>query len=209
MESLKWMAIKSFFETRRGTERIIKKEGYAGEFYETIEKAKPNPGHYALAQLEKLGILKCLITQNVDNLDRAAGVRNIVEIHGNLFLVRCIQCGSRYPREKISLEVLPPRCPKCNEILKNDGVMFGEPIPIDVLEKCQIEIGRCDCMLIAGTSAFVYPVARFPRDLAMRGGSLIEINFSKTPLTHMCEVSLRGKTGEYLPKIVERIMRIR
>ena len=189
-------------------ERRIKKEGYAKELYETLEKAKPNPGHSALAELEKLGILKCLITQNVDNLDRIAGVKNIAEIHGNLFWVRCIHCGSRYPREQISLEVLPPHCPKCNGIMKTDGVMFGEPIPSDVLEKCQTETDKCDCMLVAGTSAFVYPAAGFPREVAMRGSSLIEVNFSETPLSLICKVSIRGRTAEVLPKIVEQIKRI-
>ena len=186
-------------------ERRLKKEGYARELYETLEKAKPNPGHYALAELEKMGILKCLITQNVDNLDRIAGVKNVAEIHGNLFWVRCIECGSRYPREEISLEVLPPHCPRCNGIMKTDGVMFGEPIPSDVLEKCQGESARCDCMLIAGTSAFVYPAAGFPREVLMKGGTLIEINFTETPLTPMCQVSIRGKTGEIFPKVVKKI----
>lgn len=190
-------------------ERRIKKEGYARELYETLEKAKPNPGHYALAELERLGILKCLITQYVDNLDRTAGVKNIAEIHGNLFLVRCIQCGSRYPRGKISLEVLPPHCPRCNGIIKTDGVMFGEPIPADALEKCQMETEKCDCMLILGTSPSVSPAAGFPREVAMKGGALIEINFSETPLTPICQVSIRGKTGRILPIIVEQVKTIR
>ncbi len=186
-------------------EKRIKKEGYAKELYETFEKAKPNPGHLALADMEQLGVIKCLITQNVDNLDRTAGMKNIAEIHGNLFLLRCIMCGARFPREKIPLDVLPPHCPECNGIIKSDGVMFGEPIPQDVLRKCQTEAEKCDAMLIAGTSATVYPAAAFPNEVVMRHGSLIEINFSDTPLSPMCQVSIKGKTGEILPAIVSEI----
>ena len=100
----------------------------------------PNDAHKALTRLQNNDTHQVtIITQNVDNLDRIAGVKNITEIHGNLFWIRCIHCGSRYPREEISLEVLPPHCPRCNGIMKTDGVMFGEPIPSDVLEKCQGE----------------------------------------------------------------------
>jgi NAD-dependent deacetylase len=192
-------------DPRAEWEKRIRNEGYTKELYDTFESAKPNPGHLALADLEQLGVIKCLITQNVDNLDRSAGMKNIAEIHGNVFLVRCIACGVRFPREKISLEVLPPHCPECNGIVKGDAVMFGEPIPPDVLRKCQMEAERCDAMLIAGTSATVYPAAAFPQEVVMRRGSLIEVNFSDTSLSPLCKVSIKGKTGEILPAIVAQI----
>jgi len=186
-------------------ERRLRREGYARELYETLEKAEPNPGHYALAELENMGILKSLITQNVDNLHGRAGSKNLMEIHGNMFLIRCIKCHSRYPRDEISLEVLPPPCPKCGGILKTDGVMFGEPIPFDVLQRCQEESSRADCMLVAGTSATVYPAAGFPQEVRRKGGSLVEVNLYESSLTPMCRVSLRGETGEVLPRIVDSI----
>ena len=186
-------------------ERRIKKEGYTRELYESLERARPNPGHYAFAQLEEMGILKCLITQNVDNLHRAAGSKNLAEIHGNITLVRCIRCNSRFPEKEVSLEVLPPSCPKCGGIMKTDIVMFGEPIPLDVLQKCQTESYQCDCMLVAGTTATVYPAAGFPLEVRRKGGPLIEVNPYETELTPMCWVSLRGTSGEVLPKLVERI----
>jgi len=192
-------------DPKREWERMTKREGYLKGFFAAFETAKPNPGHYALAELEQIGVLKYLITQNVDNFHRAAGNKNLAEIHGNMFLVRCISCNSRYPPEEISLEELPPHCPRCGGIIKNDGVYFGEPIPSDVLSKCQEEVYRCDCMLLVGTSGFVYPAAGFPRVVKNRGGSLIEVGPYETDLTYMCDVSLCGKSGEILPRFVNRI----
>src|SRR5579862_3263809 len=106
------------------------------ELWETVRAARPNPGHEALARLEGAGVLRCLITQNIDNLHRAAGSGQVAEIHGNALLVRCIECVSRFPREAIPVEELPPRCPHCGGIMKSDTVSFGEPIPEDVLAQC-------------------------------------------------------------------------
>jgi NAD-dependent deacetylase len=88
-------------DPKREWERMLKREGYLRGMYEAFETAKPNPGHYALADLERIGVLKYLITQNVDNFHRASGNKNVAEIHGNFLLLRCIDCGSRYNREEI------------------------------------------------------------------------------------------------------------
>jgi NAD-dependent deacetylase len=174
------------------------------ELWETLESAQPNPGHHALARLESAGILRCLITQNVDNLHRLAGSRLLAEIHGNFALIRCIQCTSRYPSTDILLDVLPPRCPGCHGILKSDTVSFGEPIPADVLARCFDETERCDCMLVAGTSATVYPAAQFPIDVRQRGGAVIEINPYDTELSPLATIGLRGSSAVVLPELVER-----
>jgi len=179
------------------------------ELWNTVQAAQPNPGHHALVQLEALGILHCVITQNIDNLHRAAGSRRVAEIHGNALLIRCIACVSRFPRDAIGLEELPPRCPQCGGILKSDTVSFGEPIPADVLAECFAESEHCDCMLVAGTSATVYPAAQFPLDVRERGGALIEVNPYDTELTPHCTVSLRGPSGLVLPQLVTRIMQQR
>ena len=186
-------------------EQSIKRGGYARELYQALEVAKPNPAHYALAELEELGVLKYLITQNVDNLHRAAGSKKVAEIHGNFSKLRCIECHSRYEREEISLETLPPRCPQCGGIIKGDGVMFGEPIPIDVLELCELVTSKSDCMLLVGTSAFVYPAAGFPPEVKRRGGALIEIDPYETGLTPFCDISLRGKADGILPRVLDYI----
>jgi len=186
-------------------EQRLKRGGYARELYEALEAAEPNPAHYALAELEELGVIGYLITQNVDNLHFAAGSKKVAEIHGNFSKLRCIQCCSRYGREEISLETLPPHCPRCGGIIKGDTVMFGEPIPLDVLKTCQDETSKSDCMLLVGTSAFVYPAAGFPQEVKRRGGALIEVDPYETGLTRFCDVSLRGKAGEMLPRLVDYI----
>ena len=186
-------------------EKRIRREGYLRGLYEAFEQCTPNDGHYALAELEELGILKFLITQNIDDFHRIAGTKNLAEIHGNFFLVRCIKCNARYPSEDIPLDNLPPLCPKCGGILKTDIVLFGEPIPQDVLQICQEETSKCDCMLSVGTSAFVYPSAGFPQFVSSRGGTVIEIGPNETEISHLCDVSIRANSGQSLPELVRRI----
>jgi NAD-dependent deacetylase len=179
------------------------------ELWEALAAARPNPGHEALVQLEEMGIVKATITQNVDNLHRAAGSRRLLEIHGNATLIRCIECVARYSRESIDFAELPPRCPRCGGILKSDTVSFGEPIPPDVLEGCFEESERADCMLVTGTSATVYPAAQFPIAIAQRGGDLLEVNPYESEITTLCRHALRGPAGEILPQIVDRVLALR
>src|SRR5215831_17898730 len=117
------------------------------EFYKPLTEARPNPGHIALAELEALGVLKFVITQNVDDLHRQAGQKALAEIHGNWKLMRCLECTSRFEPEEISLAVLPPKCPKCGGMVKSDTVSFGEPIPTDVLIRCQDHSARSDLVI--------------------------------------------------------------
>jgi NAD-dependent deacetylase len=183
-----------------------------------LDKAMPNPGHYALAELEKLGILKWVITQNIDDLHRKAGSKSVMDYHGNAFKLRCASCGSRYEQSEFDLEKLqqenelPPVCAKCKGVLKNDGVLFGEPIPSDVARQSIEEARRCDLMLICGTSAVVYPFAELP-GLARqaRAGTIIEINAEPTQLTEsgISDYLIQGKTGEILPQIVQEIKQLK
>jgi len=137
--------------------------------FDSISNAMPNAGHYALAELEKLGILKAVLTQNVDGLHQKAGSQNVIEYHGGLSKLRCMSCGSRFDRAEFDLEALkakgelPPRCKKCHGVLKHDGVYFREPIPSDVYHSSLEAAWKCDLMLICGTSAVVYPFAELPR----------------------------------------------
>lgn len=172
---------------------------------ETIAAADPNPGHQTLVAMEEMGLLRHLITQNVDNLHRRAGNQNLLEIHGNSTLTRCIQCTSRYPLNETDLRQLPPSCPQCNGMLKIDTVSFGEPIPPDVLAQCYQTTERCDCMVVIGTSATVYPAALFPMQVRDRGGVLIEVNLYESELTPMCNVSCRGKAGDILPQLLDAV----
>ena len=171
-----------------------------------LRDAKPNPGHHALVELERADILRYIVTQNIDNLHRVAGHVNVAEIHGNWMLLRCIACNTRFPQDDISLTTLPPSCPSCGGVVKGDTVMFGEPIPPDVLAICQREALRSDCVLILGTSAVVYPAAALP-ELARRTNraTLIEINPEETALTDTCDIVVRAPTGIALPLLVDRI----
>ena len=175
------------------------------EFREAIDSAKPNAGHYALVSMEQLGVLKMTITQNVDNLHVRAGATRLVEIHGNRTKVRCIGCEARWPREAFDYEDLPPLCPECGSLVKGDTVMFGEPIPPSVIDVCFREAAACDCMIVCGTSATVFPAASFPRMVKENGGTLIEVNPNPTPLSDMADMTLRGPTGELLPEVVRRL----
>lgn len=188
-------------------------------FLGDLEQVAPNPGHYALAALERIGLLKCVITQNVDNLHQRAGSRRVLDYHGNFSKLRCVGCQARYGATEFELErlwrdqQLPPRCPQCGGVIKADTVHFNEPIPPDVAQQSLDEAGRCDVMLICGTSAVVYPFANLPvvaKQHAL-GTTLIEVNAEPTPLTMqgVSDYFLQGKTGEILPRIVTAVQQLR
>ena len=184
-----------------------------------LGKLKPNPGHYALAELEQIGLLKYVITQNVDNFHREAGSKNVLEYHGNAFKLRCAYCNARYDFEEYDLDKLrkegklPPICRKCGGVLKVDVVYFQEPIPSDVAHQSQEEVRKCDLMLVCGTSAVVYPFALLPRMAKDKGHAvtIIEINAEPTPLTdeELSDYLIQGKTGEVLPWIVREVKKLK
>ncbi|MGE3075449.1 MAG: NAD-dependent deacetylase [Dehalococcoidia bacterium] len=176
------------------------------EFSEAIDRAVPNPGHYAMAELEHMGRLAHVITQNIDNLQNIAGSRHITEIHGNRAKVRCMSCGRRYRIDLVSVDRLPPTCPECGGIEKNDVVMFGEPIPRDSLDECYRQALRADLFLTVGTSAVVYPAAEFPIMAKRRGAPLIEINPHETDLSPIADVTIRAPAGIALPALVELLL---
>jgi NAD-dependent deacetylase len=102
----------------------------------------------------------------------------------------------------VPLHHLPPRCPTCNGILKSDTVSFGEPIPPDAIANCYSATQLCDCFIVAGTSATVYPAASFPLAVKQKGGTMIEVNLYESEITPLCDVSLRGPSAEVMPKLV-------
>jgi NAD-dependent deacetylase len=196
-------------DPRKAWEERLNPRGPMRELWDALHAAEPNPGHRALVELEDMGVVQATITQNVDNLHRLAGSRRLLEIHGNATLIRCIQCLTRFEREEIDYAMLPPSCPRCSGLLKSDTVSFGEPIPADVLAACSDEAERADCMIVAGTSATVYPAAGFPIAIAERGGDLIEVNPYPSDLTPLCRITLGGTAGEVLPALVQRVRELR
>ncbi len=189
-------------------EQRISRASKYNELVQALEKAAPNAGHLALRDLEEAGYLKHIITQNIDNLHQEAGSRAISEIHGNRTKLRCIGCNQRWALDEFPIDELPPHCPQCGDIVKGDTVMFGEPIPRDVLDECIEQARRCDCMLLIGTSAVVYPAAGLPVDVKMSGGRLIEVNPNETPLTEISDIVLRAPAGQALPRVAERVREI-
>ncbi len=206
-------------------EKMLGSQGIYQRFFEGIRKAKPNPGHHALAELERWGILKCVITQNIDGLHEKAGNKKVLEYHGSIYKLRCLSCGSRFGIEEVTLDELPPRC-KCGGVLKHDVVHFKEPIPLDVRNASKRETLRCDLMLICGTSAVIYPFAELPIMARFHSEGLplglyatghktnvkiIEVNVEPTPLTQesVSDYLIQGKTGEVLPKLVEEVKKVR
>jgi len=196
-------------DPKKAWEERLSPRGPSKEIWQTLGVAEPNPGHHALVELEQMGILHYLITQNVDNLHRRAGSQNLIEIHGNYTLIRCIECATRFPAAEVPLHQLPPQCPQCSGMLKADTVSFGEPIPHDALDACFTETQNCDCFIVAGTSATVYPAAAFPLAVRERGGTLIEVNLYESELTPLCTVSLRGPSAEMLPTLVKAVKELR
>ncbi|MBF6570183.1 MAG: hypothetical protein IVW54_15035 [Candidatus Binataceae bacterium] len=171
------------------------------ELYAPLRTARFNPGHQALVELEQMGVLRFVITQNIDDLHRQAGQQELAEIHGNWSLIRCLECGSRYPWDTVSLAVLPPRCGKCGGLMKSDTVAFGEPIPPDVLKLCAERSALADLVILVGTSATVYPAAGFALQVKERGGRMIEINLYESELTAQCDISLRGGSAVMMPRL--------
>ncbi len=175
------------------------------EFGITIHNSEPNPGHIALAELEEMNVLKYLITQNIDNLHLAAGSRNVLEIHGNGRYLRCIDCSTKWHVDEFKIETIPPKCPNCNGVVKTDTVMFGEPIPSKILNRCFEEAQRSDCMIVAGTSATVTPAANLPLIVRRNGGALIEVNIRESEISYNCDVNIFAPSGEALPRLISEL----
>lgn len=171
-----------------------------------IDKAKPNLAHEVLAEWETKGLIKSVITQNVDSLHQRAGSKNVVEFHGSHAKLHCISCG--YEMDSPSFETIKeiPNC-KCGNVLKPAVVLFGEAIPHTALIASERETSRCDCLLVIGTSAQVAPASFIPFTVMSNGGKIIEINPEATPVSNISSLVIRGSSSEALPGINSYIRR--
>ena len=171
---------------------------------EAVKGIRPNPGHYALVEIEKRTPEFTLITQNVDGLHRLAGSQNVLELHGNIQRVRCADCYTFTETWEDDSEAVP-RCKVCGGLLRPDVVWFGEALPRDQLEAA-VEFARsCDVFLSIGTSGVVQPAASLPFAAHNHGAAVVEINAEPTPLTSRADFALHGKSGEILPRLVETV----
>ena len=197
---------------------------FVSEMMTVLDRARPNPGHYALGELEKMGILRSVITQNIDNLHREAGNSRVIEVHGNLFRLVCLACGHKMLLEREELFAmggemvelmkrqdlqgiieLVTRCP-CGGACRLDVVGFGEPV--QDMGEAMAEARNADVLLILGTSGMVYPAAYIPEHAKKTGAKLIEINATGCYFPGLVNIGITAKTGEALPRIVERVKKL-
>ena len=168
---------------------------------EKVRGVLPNPGHYALAELERRIPTFTLITQNVDGLHLKAGSANIIELHGNLQRVKCSACG-RPTVEWVETEGHVPACMVCGGLLRPDVVWFGESLPRAALENAVMACRECEIFFSIGTSGLVQPAASLAFAAKNRGAILVEINAEQTSLTEKVDFALQGKSGEILPALL-------
>ena len=179
------------------------------EFYrkrlEMLDSVSPNPGHEALAELERQGRLRLIVTQNVDGLHIAAGSRNVAEIHGSLRRARCHRCGRAHAPEVLRQPIPDfdslPRC-ACGGLIRPDVVLFGEMLPQRAFARAVEAVETCNALLVVGSSLQVYPAASLPRIALERGARLWIINLEPTPYDDDADIVVRGKAAEVLRLLV-------
>ena len=203
-EDFTYQKFTTDIEARRKQWRML------GEGHLTTN-AQPNPAHYAIAELDRMGRLDCVITQNVDNLHHKAGVpvEKVFELHGNVQWAICLDCGRRYPFEEIKARIDGgeeiPDCEECRGMLKPDAVLFGEQLPADVLEEASRRSSASDLFIVVGSTLVVYPAAYMPIYAVRAGARLIIVNMSETPMDDDADVLIRAKAGESMSRIVEKV----
>jgi NAD-dependent deacetylase len=172
-------------------------------FYEHFAKSEPNDAHRVLADLEKRGLLKAVITQNIDNLHQLAGSVKIIEFHGNTRDLICVSCGVTITADPDMLSSLPPRC-GCGGVLKPDCIFFGEEIPQMAWLESRREIDAADVVLIVGSTGEVYPAASLPHQAAGKGARIVEINPEKSNFTNtITDLFIALPAGTALARIEE------
>ncbi len=168
-----------------------------------LSAVEPNLGHYACVDLERYFADFALVTQNVDNLHRQAGSNKVLELHGNIKRSLCTSCnfsetGAPVPEEFDGI----PKCPECGSMLRPDVVLFGEPLPVDVIKEAQQSSASCEVFIAVGTSAVVQPAASLPFIAKANGAYVLEINKEETPLTAAADETIFGESGKILPLLV-------
>jgi len=176
---------------------------------ETTIKAQPNQAHLALAELERIGKLESIITQNIDMLHSRAGNSTVYELHGHMREATCIHCFTKYDGKQILDDVLltgqVPRCPKCRGVLKPDVILFGEQLPYKQVQLAKDATRKCDLMLVIGSSLEVYPASDLPVLAHRNSAKVIIINLEPTPLDKIADVIIRDDVADVLPAIVEQL----
>ncbi len=172
--------------------------------YPILQKAQPNEGHYALAQMESQGKCQAVITQNIDGLHHEAGQQRVIELHGNTRRFYCVNCSSAVSMDEafqlLSSE-LPPKC-SCGGLIRPDVVFFGESLPAEALDEAAEAAAECDTFLVLGSSLVVQPAAQLPVVAKQRGAKLIIINIGETPLDDMADFLFDASASTILSRLV-------
>lgn len=171
----------------------------------TVLRAQPNAAHLALARLEQRGHIRCIITQNIDLLHTKAGSQTIYEVHGHLRDMTCISCFAIYPTEQFipnfQVTGLVPHCPVCDGVLKPNIILFGEMLPVQIMNKAQLQARLCDLMLVVGSSLEVAPAGDLPLLAKQTGAKVIIINLGETYLDEIADVLIRADVVDVLPQL--------
>jgi NAD-dependent deacetylase len=175
----------------------------------TMLNAEPNPAHHALAQLEKLGHLRAVITQNIDGLHTLAGSQRVYELHGHMREATCVECFKVYDAASVIPNFLEtgdiPRCPACQGILKPNVILFGEQLPVDVLRASQRAAKQCDAMIVVGSSLSVAPASELPLMALAHGAKLIIVNYEPTYIDAQADIVIHDDLAYVVPGIVEEL----
>ncbi|MBN1120427.1 MAG: NAD-dependent deacylase [Anaerolineae bacterium] len=179
-----------------------------------VSDAEPNPGHYAVAELESLVSRLVLLTQNIDNLHARAGSTDVVELHGNISRFKCsVNCQG--DPTVIDLNTIDhdedhaPHCPYCDALVRPDVVWFGENLPAAAIDRAFAVSAQCDLMLVVGTSGIVQPAASLPMLARRSGAVVIEVNPNPSQITPLAHIFLQGPSGEVLPRLVDAVREAR
>ncbi len=171
-------------------------------FYDFFGKAEPNRAHLVLAAMEQQGLLKNIITQNIDNLHQEAGSNEVYEFHGNSRELVCTKCSKRFLMHEIDFDKLPVTCDACGGLVKPDFIFFGEGIPSEAYSKSLAAAENADVFLVIGTTGEIMPASQIPLIAKNNGAKIIEINVEPSNYTfHITDVFLKGKASEMMAKL--------
>ncbi len=201
------MDVASLDTFRKAPEKFY---GWVRPLIGQILRAEPNPAHYAIARLEAAGVVRTVLTQNIDILHQKAGSKNVIELHGTLRTVSCSHCFRQFDSDGF-IETLvragtSPCCPDCGSLLKPDVILFGEQLPVRAWQAAETAARTCDLMLVAGSSLEVLPVAGLPLKALDAGAHLIIVNQTPTYLGVRADAVVLGDVAEIIPEIAKRVL---
>jgi len=181
---------------------------FYGLRFEVLTRAQPNAGHLSLAELERRGLVRAVVTQNIDGLHERAGSRNVIEVHGSIRTATCLDCGTQVALDDVlaALRAAPaPPCPGCGAIVKPDVVMFGELLPLDAIDRAIELAADAGLLLVVGSSLEVHPVAGLPHETVSAGGKVAIVNRTPTPADDLASLVIEGGAGETLAALADEL----